>query len=159
VTVLKGRMDGSGLRIAVVVSRFNEIVTSQLLAGCRDELTRHGLADDDVVVVEVPGARELPVACRALARSGRFQAVVALGCVVRGQTPHFEYVAGEASRGCAGVSDETGLPVIFGVLTCDTMEQAVDRAGGKMGNKGRDAAAAAIEMAGLLERLGKSEPA
>lgn len=153
---IKGTFDGTGRRIAVVVSRFNELVTSKLAAGCLEALRRHGVADGDVTTVEVPGARELPVAAKALAETGRFAAVVALGCVVRGETAHFDFVAQEASRGLGQVAADTGVPVAFGVLTTDTMEQALDRAGGKMGNAGWNAAVTAIETADLVERIQKS---
>lgn len=151
----KGSFDGAGLRVAVVVARFNELITGRLAEGAREALARHGVRDEDVTWAEVPGARELPVACRALAASGRYQAVVALGCVIRGQTAHFDFVAGEASRGLGQVATDTGVPVIFAVLTTETMEQALDRAGGKMGNAGWNAAVSAIEMANLLEGIEK----
>lgn len=154
---LRGTLDGRGLRVAVVVARFNELVTRLLADGCRDELIRLGVGEQDIGWIDVPGARELPVACKSLAAGGRYAAVVAIGCVVRGETAHFEYVAGEASRGCGQASLDTGVPVVFGVLTTDTMEQALDRAGGKMGHKGREAALTAVEMASLLERIGKPE--
>jgi 6,7-dimethyl-8-ribityllumazine synthase len=151
----KGNFDGKGLRVAVAVARFNELVTSKLADGCRDALERHGVTE--VAWAEVPGARELPVAAKALAATGRYDAIVALGCVVRGATAHFDYVAGEASRGLGQAAVETGVPVIFGVLTTDTMEQALDRAGGKMGNKGWEAAVAAIEMADVLRKVEKND--
>lgn len=144
-----------GKRFGVVVSRFNELVTRQLLEGAEDCLMRHGAASDDIEVVWVPGAWEIPVALRALARTGRFDALVALGAVIRGATPHFDYVAGAVATGSAAVATETGLPVGFGVLTTDTLEQAIERAGTKAGNKGWDAALAAVEMASLLGQLGR----
>lgn len=150
-----GRFDGSGLRIAVVTARFNDVITSRLVAGCREALRRHGVRDEDVSWAEVPGSRELPVTCKALAASGRYDAVVALGCVVRGETIHFDLVAHEASRGLGQAAVETGVPVIFGVLATETMEQAIDRAGGKMGNAGWNAAVSAVETASLLEQLSK----
>lgn len=149
----QGELHGAGLRIAVVVSRFNEVVTSRLLAGARSALERHGVHEDDVDVAWAPGAFELPIVARKLAEGHRYDAVVCLGAVIRGETPHFEYVAREAARGIADVSRDTGVPAIFGVLTTDTLEQALDRAGGKAGNKGHDAAVNAIEMANLLRRL------
>jgi 6,7-dimethyl-8-ribityllumazine synthase len=149
----QGELHGAGLRIAVVVSRFNEVVTSRLLAGARSALERHGVHDDDVDVAWVPGAFELPVVARKLAESHRYDAVVCVGAVIRGETPHFEYVAGEAARGIADAARDTGVPVIFGVITPNTLEQALERAGGKVGNKGYDAAVNAIEMASLLRQL------
>ncbi|MGH7719722.1 MAG: 6,7-dimethyl-8-ribityllumazine synthase [Gemmatimonadaceae bacterium] len=144
---------GQGRRVAVVASRFNEAVTRKLVDGAIDALTRHGASFDDIDVVWVPGAWELPTAARALLASERYHALVAVGAVVRGDTPHFDYVAGEASRGLADAGVEFETPIGFGVLTCDTMEQAEARAGGSHGNKGWDAAVAALEMADLLDRL------
>ena len=149
----QGDLHGAGLRIAVVVSRFNEVVTSRLLAGARSALERHGVHEDDVDVAWVPGAFELPLAARKLAEGRRYDAVVCLGAVIRGETPHFEYVAGAAAGGIADAARDTGVPVIFGVLTPNTLEQAQERAGGKAGNKGYDAAVNAIEMANLLRQL------
>ena len=148
-----GELDGAGLRIAVVVSRFNEVVTSRLLAGARSALERHGVHEDDVDVAWVPGAFELPIAARRLAESRRYDAVVCLGAIIRGETPHFEYIAAEAARGIADIARDTGVPAIFGVLTPNTLEQALERAGGKAGNKGYDAAVSAIEMASLMRQL------
>lgn len=149
----QGELHGAGLRLALVVSRFNEVVTSRLLAGARSALERHGVHEDDVDVAWVPGAFELPLAARRLAESRRYDAVVCLGAVIRGETPHFLYVASEAARGVADVARDTGVPAIFGVITSDTLEQALERAGGKAGNKGYDAVLSAIEMANLLRRL------
>jgi 6,7-dimethyl-8-ribityllumazine synthase len=149
----QGELSGAGLRIGIVVSRFNEVVTSRLLAGARSALERHGVHDDDVDVAWVPGAFELPLVARKLAESHRYDAVVCLGAVIRGETPHFGYVAGEAARGIADAARDTGVPVVFGVLTTDTLEQALERAGGKAGNKGYDAVLSAIEVANLLRRL------
>lgn len=149
----QGVPKGEGRRIAVVVSRFNESITKALLDGALDALVRHRTAADDVDVVWVPGAWELPAAARRLLDSERYVALVALGAVVRGETPHFDYVAGEASRGLADASRDFEVPISFGLLTCDTMEQAQARAGGAHGNKGWDAAVAALEMADLLDRL------
>lgn len=156
-STFKGSIDGKGLRIGVVVARFNDLITSRLAEACRDGLERHGVDPADVDCVEVPGSRELPVAAQAMARTGRYSALIALGCVIRGETAHFEFVAHEASRGIGQVALESGIPVIFGVLTTETMEQALDRAGGKMGNAGWNAAVAAIETAGVLERIVKAE--
>ncbi len=152
--VVEGSLDGAGLRIAILVSRFNEIVGDRLLEGALAALGRRGVRPRDVLVVKVPGAFELPALARRLARAGGHDALVCLGAVVRGETPHFDYVAGEASSGIARVSYETGVPVLFGVLTADTLEQALDRAGGKHGNKGVEAADGAVEMARLLRALG-----
>jgi 6,7-dimethyl-8-ribityllumazine synthase len=152
--VLEGSRDGKGLKIAVLVSRFNEIVGDRLLSGALDTLERRGVRPRDVLVAKVPGAFELPVVARRLARSGRHDAILCLGAVIRGETPHFDYVAGEASRGIARAAYETGVPVLFGVLTTDTLEQALARAGGAHGNKGAETAEDAIEMARLLRALG-----
>ncbi|MDP9348221.1 MAG: 6,7-dimethyl-8-ribityllumazine synthase [Gemmatimonadota bacterium] len=148
-----GMLRGEGRRFGIVVSRFNDLITRQLLAGARDCLLRHGVADGDVEAVWVPGAWEIPGALGRVARTGRFDAVIALGAVIRGGTPHFEYVAGQAASGVAAVGVGTDVPVIFGVLTTDTIEQAIERAGTKAGNKGWEAALAAIEMADLYARL------
>ena len=143
--VLKGK------RFALVVSRFNDFVTKSLLEGCCDTLKRHGAKDNEIEVSWVPGAFEIPTVAMRLARSKKFDAVICLGTVIRGDTPHFDFIAGEAAKGVAQVSMQTGLPVIFGVITADTMEQAIERAGTKGGNKGRDAALNAIEMVNLLD--------
>jgi 6,7-dimethyl-8-ribityllumazine synthase len=148
-----GAPRGQGRRCAVVVSRFNETITQRLLEGALDALVRHGVAFDDVDVFWVPGAWELPIAARRAAATERYDALIALGAVIRGDTPHFDYVAGEASRGLSGASAEFDLPVAFGLLTCDTMTQAEARAGGEHGNKGWDAALAALEMADLLDQI------
>ena len=148
-----GSPDGEGRRFAVLVSRFNEHITQKLADGAMDALVRHGCAMDDVDVVWVPGAWELPYAARRLAATERYNALVVVGAVVRGDTPHFDYVAGEASRGLADASAEYEIPIGFGLLTTDTMEQAEARAGGAHGNKGWDAALAALEMADLFGRL------
>jgi len=149
----EGRLWGEGLSIAVVVSRFNELVTRPLLSGAQDGLARHGVEPEGVDVAWVPGSFEIPLTARKLAESGRYQAVVCLGAVIRGETPHFDQVANQASSGIARVALDTGVPVIFGIITADTLEQALERAGGKMGNKGYDAAVAAIEMANLMRGL------
>jgi 6,7-dimethyl-8-ribityllumazine synthase len=150
---LHGQLSVDGQRFAIVVSRFNEFITSKLLAGAIDALKRHGCADESITVVHVPGAFELPFMAKKLAESGLYDAVICLGCVIRGQTPHFEYVAGQAARGIAEVGLATGVPTTFGVITADTLEQAVERAGAKAGNKGVDAAVNAIELVNLLRQL------
>ncbi len=152
-TVYEGRLVGAGKRFAVVLTRFNSLVTEQLLRGAMDCLVRHGVDGDAVDVVRVPGAWELPAVAGRLAGTGRYDAVIALGCVIRGGTPHFEYVAGEAARGLGAVARTARVPVSFGVLTTDTLEQALERAGTKAGNKGWDAALTALEMADLYARL------
>jgi 6,7-dimethyl-8-ribityllumazine synthase len=157
VNVYEGAVEARGRRFAVAVSRFNGIVTSKLLEGALAAFRRHGVADEDVEVAWTPGAFELPLVVQRLARSGQFDAVVALGAVIRGETAHFEYVAGEAARGVQAVALETGIPCVFGVLTTEHLDQALDRAGGKHGNKGWESATAAIEMAGLMDELPKRE--
>lgn len=147
--------DASGLRFAVVVARFNHLICARLLEGCQHELESRGASPADVDVAWVPGAFEIPLAARALAASGRYQAVVALGVVIRGGTPHFDYVCRGVTDGVRDVARDTGVPVAFGVLTCDDAEQALARAGGADGNKGEEAALAAIEMARLVPRLEK----
>ncbi len=149
----EGKLLGQGLRFGLVVSRFNEFFTGKLLEGARDALLRHGVADADIETAWVPGAFEIPLAAKKMAQSGKYDAVICLGAVVRGATPHFDYVAAEVSKGIASVSLETGLPVIYGVLTTDNLEQAIERAGTKSGNKGFDAAISAIEMVNLLKSL------
>ncbi len=151
--VYEGALLGTGLRFGVVVSRFNEFISRKLLEGALDALERHGVAPEDVEVAWVPGAFEIPLVARRMAASGAFHAVICLGAVIRGSTPHFDYVASEVAKGIAHVGLETGVPVLFGVLTTDTIEQAIERAGTKAGNKGFDAALAAIEMANLLRLL------
>ncbi|MGH3441538.1 MAG: 6,7-dimethyl-8-ribityllumazine synthase [Nitriliruptorales bacterium] len=148
-----GDVDATGLRIAIVAARFNEEIVCRLVQGAVDALVEHGAAEDDVVVHWVPGAFELPVVCDGVAATGEFDAVVAVGAVIRGETPHFELVAGEAASGIASVALEHAIPVAFGVLTTDTWEQAEARAGGDAGNKGAEAALAAVETASLLNRL------
>lgn len=155
--VHEGGVEARGRRFAVVVSRFNHPVTSRLLDGALAAFGRGGVDDRDLEVVWAPGAFEIPLVAQRLARSDQFDAVVCLGAVIRGETAHFDYVAGECARGVQEVALETGLPCLFGVLTTDTLEQALDRAGGAHGNKGWDAAMAAMEMAGLLESLPKRE--
>ncbi|MCH8207162.1 MAG: 6,7-dimethyl-8-ribityllumazine synthase [Chloroflexi bacterium] len=150
---LQGDLQGKGLRIGVVVARFNELITSKLLEGAESGLARYGVDDDDVTVVRVPGSFEIPVTAKRLAETGRYSAIICLGAVIRGETDHYEHIAGAAAKGIANVSLSTGVPVIFGVLTTETVEQAMNRAGGKQGNSGYSAALAAIEMANLLRAL------
>ena len=152
---IRGDMRARGRRFAIAVARFNELVTRKLLEGARDGLRAHDVADEDVDVVWVPGAFELPLVARRLAGSGSFDGVICLGAVIRGETAHFEHVAGQAAAGIREAAEATGVPIAFGVLTAETLEQALDRAGGAHGNKGWDAATAAIEMASLLEQLPK----
>ena len=148
-----GRLDASDLRLGIVVSRFNELITRPLLDGALDALRRHGADEERISVAWVPGAFEIPAVAKRLACSGAFDAVVCLGAVIRGATPHFDHVANQAAAGLARAGYDSGVPVIFGVLTTDTIEQAIERAGTKAGNKGTDAAIAAIEMANLLRQL------
>ena len=151
--VYEGQLTAAGLRFAIVVSRFNSFVTERLLAGAMDALTRTGADADLIDVVKAPGSWEIPLAAAELARGKRYDAVICLSAIIRGDTPHFDYLAAEAAKGLAHVSSETGVPVAFGVLTTNTLEQAIDRAGAKSGNKGFDAAMSAIEMANLLRAL------
>lgn len=151
--VFEGAMDGRGLKAAVIVSRFNELFTEQLLTGAVRTLQRHGVAEGDIDLVWVPGAFELPLAAKVCAESGRYDLVVAVGCVIRGATPHFDYVCSQAASGIGRVALDTGVPVGFGLITADTLEQAAERAGTKAGNKGVEAAEAALEMASLLKQL------
>src|SRR5262252_6664781 len=151
--VFEGQLTAAGLRLAIVVSRFNSFITDRLLAGATDALTRAGADAGQIDVVKVPGSWEVPLVAGELARQHRYDAVICLSCVIRGETPHFDYVAAEAAKGVAHASAETGVPVAFGVLTTNTLEQAIDRAGTKSGNKGFDAAMTAIEMANLMSRL------
>ena len=150
---LHGQLVVDGQRFAIVVSRFNEFITTKLLAGAIDTLKRHGCVEDNITCVFVPGSFELPFTAKRLAESGAFDAVICLGCVIRGQTPHFEFVAAEAAKGIAQVGLATGVPTTFGVITADTLEQAVERAGSKAGNKGTDAALSAIELTNLATQL------
>ena len=152
---VRGDFLARGRRLAIVVARFNELVTGKLLEGALECLRAHGVDEDDLLVAWVPGAFELPLVSRRLAASGGFDAVICLGAVVRGETPHFDHVAGQAALGIRTAAEDTGVPVIFGVLTTDTLEQAIDRAGGKHGNKGWDAAMAALETASVLDQLPK----
>ncbi len=152
---LAGDFDARTHRFALVAARFNEFITDKLVDGATDALARHGADPDKITQARTPGSFEIPLAAKKLAESGRYDAIICLGCVIRGQTPHFDYVAAEVSKGVAQVSLQSGLPVTFGVITADTLEQAIDRAGGKSGNKGADAAMAAIEMANLLKVISK----
>ncbi|MCZ2149936.1 MAG: 6,7-dimethyl-8-ribityllumazine synthase [Bryobacterales bacterium] len=152
-SVIEGHLDAKGLRFAVVAGRFNSIITERLLAGALDALRRTGASEDDITVVWVPGSWEMPVTARELANSNRYDGIICLGAVIRGDTPHFDYVAGEAAKGLGQVAMQSGVPVAFAVLTTNTVEQAADRAGAKHGNKGFDAAMTAIEMANLMRKL------
>lgn len=151
--VFEGSMNGAGLRIAIVSTRWNDFIVERLVAGAKDALIRYGVEASKVDHAIAPGAYEVPLIARKLAETKRYDAIVALGCVIRGATPHFDYVAGEAARGVAAVAHETGVPVSFGVLTVDTIEQAIERAGTKAGNKGAEAALAAIETANLSRSI------
>jgi 6,7-dimethyl-8-ribityllumazine synthase len=156
--VIQGELLGQGKKFAIVISRFNEFITSRLLSGAQDCFERHGVAAKDIDVAWVPGSFEIPVTALRIAQTHRYDAVVCLGAVIRGQTPHFDYIAAEVSKGVAQVAMASGVPTIFGVITSDTIEQAVERAGTKSGNKGADAAASAIEMANLFGKLPKVSP-
>ncbi|KIL45504.1 6,7-dimethyl-8-ribityllumazine synthase [Jeotgalibacillus soli] len=151
--VFEGHLIGSDLKVAIVVGRFNEFITSKLLSGAEDALLRHGVKEEDISVAWVPGVFEIPVAAKRLAQSGKYDAVITLGTVIRGATPHFDFVSNEVAKGVASIALQDGLPVIFGVLTTDTIEQAIERAGTKAGNKGWDAATSAIEMANLFRQM------
>ena len=153
VKTIEGQLIAKGKSFGIVASRFNDFITKQLIDGCVDTLIRHGVDKNELQVVLVPGAFELPLAAQKLAKSKRFDAVICLGTVIRGATPHFDYIASEVSKGIAHVSLDTGVPVIFGVITADTIEQAIERAGTKDGNKGKDAATTAIEMANLIQQI------
>lgn len=153
VNTIQGKLFGKGYKFALVVSRFNEFITSKLLGGCQDGLVRHGVENEDITVVWVPGSYEIPLIAKMLAKQKKYDAVICLGAVIRGATPHFDYVAAEVSKGIAMVSLETQVPIIFGVLTTDSIEQAIERAGTKSGNKGFEAATSAIEMAHLMQQL------
>lgn len=151
--VIQGRPRGAGARVAIVCGRFNELITRELLRGCEDELERHDVDPDAITVVWVPGAWEIPLVTERLAQRDDVDAVICLGAVIRGATAHFDYVAGEAAKGIAGVATRADKPIVFGILTTDTIEQAIERAGTKAGNKGRDAAVTALEMIDLLRAL------
>jgi 6,7-dimethyl-8-ribityllumazine synthase len=151
--IIEGELQAKGLKFGVIVSRFNDFITSKLLDGALDALRRHGADEKDIDVVKVPGSFEIPLIARKLAAKGTYNAVICLGTVIRGATPHFEYVSAEVSKGIAAASMETGVPIAFGIITSDTIEQAVERAGTKSGNKGWDAAITAIEMAQVIKKL------
>ena len=151
--VIEGNLIAQGLKIGIVVSRFNEFISSKLLSGCIDGLVRHGAQDADITVTWVPGAFEVPLVAQKMAASGAYDAVICLGAVIRGSTSHYDYVCAEVSKGIAAAGMQTGVPVLFGILTTDTIEQAIERAGTKAGNKGYDCALGAIEMANLLRNL------
>jgi len=150
---IEGGLSAAGFRFGIVVSRFNDFITSRLTGGAVDALVRHGAAEDGIAVVKVPGAFEIPMAAKKLCESGNYDAVICLGAVIRGATPHFNYVAGEAARGVGALAREYPLPVLFGILTTDNIEQAIERAGAKTGNKGWETALAAIEMVNLYKKL------
>ena len=154
---IRGAFDARGRRFAMVAASFNDVVVSKLVEGATAAFRSHGISDEDLILAWVPGAFELPLVARRLASSGLYDAVLCLGAVVRGETPHFDFVAGQAARGIAAVAVETGVPALFGVLTTETMEQALDRAGGKHGNKGWDAAMAAMQVASVLDQLPQKE--
>lgn len=149
----QGKLDAKGKKFGIVVSRFNEFITSKLLSGAIDALVRHGADENNIDAAWTPGAFEIPAIAKRMAASGKYSAVICLGCVIRGGTPHFDYIAAEVSKGVASVSMEAAIPVIFGVLTTDSIEQAIERAGTKAGNKGADAAISAIEMSDLYQKL------
>ncbi|ROL56054.1 6,7-dimethyl-8-ribityllumazine synthase [Bacteroidetes/Chlorobi group bacterium MS-B_bin-24] len=153
VKTIEGILDASGRKFAIVVSRWNQFIVSKMLDGALDALRRHKVADENITIVYCPGSFEIPLISKKLALSKQYDAIIALGAVIRGATPHFDYIASEVAKGIAQVNLETGVPVVFGVLTTDTIEQAIERAGSKSGNKGFDAAMAAIELVSLLEKI------
>jgi len=153
VRTIEGNLIAKGKKFGIIASRFNDFITKELVSGCLDMLTRHGANNEDLSITWVPGAFEVPLLAQRLAKSKSYDALICLGTVIRGSTPHFEYIASEVAKGIAKVSLDTGLPVIFGIITADTIEQAIERAGTKEGNKGRDAALSAIEMVNLLTQL------
>ncbi len=157
VKTYEGKLLGEGLRFGVVLSRFNDFVGRKLLDGAMDALVRHGVQQDDVEVALVPGSFEIPLVAKRMATTGKYAAVICLGVLIRGATPHFDYIAAEVSKGIANVGLDTGVPIIFGVVTAENLEQAIERAGTKAGNKGYDAAVSAIEMANLLASVGKAD--
>lgn len=158
VRVIRGKMDATGMRFGLVVSQFNSLITERLQAGAIDALCRHGVREEDIVVVQVPGAFDIPLFAKKMAVSGRYDALVCLGAVIKGETPHFDYISAAMTQGIKEAMLTHGLPVTFGVLTTESMEQALDRAGGKAGNKGAEAALAAIEMLNTLKELERTEP-
>jgi 6,7-dimethyl-8-ribityllumazine synthase len=151
--IIEGELQAKGLKLGIVISRFNDFITSKLLDGAMDALLRHGAREEDIDIVKVPGSFEIPMIAKRMALKGAYNAIICLGTVIRGATPHFEYIAAEVSKGIASVSMETGIPIAFGIIMSDTIEQAVERAGTKSGNKGWDAAITAIEMAQLLKKM------
>ncbi len=151
--IIEGKLQADGLKFGIVVSRFNEFITSKLLEGALDALIRHGAKESDIQIVRVPGSFEIPLVAKKMAQTGKFNAIICLGTLIRGATPHFDYIAAEVSKGIAQACLETGIPVSFGVITTDTIEQAIERAGSKSGNKGWDAAIVAIEMARVVEKI------
>ena len=157
VRVIRGKMDATGMRFGLVVSQFNSLITERLQTGALDALCRHGVREEDIVVVQVPGAFDIPLFAKKMAASGRYDALVCLGAVIKGETPHFDYISAAMTQGIKEVMLTHGLPVTFGVLTTESMEQALDRAGGKAGNKGSEAALAAVEMLNTLKELERTE--
>ena len=153
--ILEGKLVSEGIRVGIVAARFNDFIVSKLLGGCEDTLLRHGVTPDEITVAWVPGAFEIPLIASKMAKSGKFDAVIALGAVIRGSTSHYDYVCNEVSKGIASVSLETGVPVLFGVLTTENIEQAIERAGTKAGNKGYDCALSAVEMVNLIREMEK----
>ncbi|BEP29526.1 6,7-dimethyl-8-ribityllumazine synthase [Helicovermis profundi] len=151
--VLEGKLVSDGKKYGIIVARFNEFIGSKLLSGAKDTLIRHGAKDEEIEIIWVPGAFEIPLVAKKLATSGKYDSIICLGAVIRGATSHFEYVSSQLAKGIASVSNDTGIPVIFGVLTTDSIEQAIERAGTKAGNKGSDAALTAIEMVNLLSQI------
>ena len=151
--IYEGKLISQGIKIGIVAARFNEFIVAKLLSGCQDGLLRHGVRDEDIAVAWVPGAFEIPLAAQAMAKSGKYDAVIALGAVIRGATSHYDYVCAEVSKGVAQAALSTGVPVLFGVLTTDTIEQAIERAGTKAGNKGAECAQGAIEMVNLFRAM------
>ncbi|GHV54146.1 6,7-dimethyl-8-ribityllumazine synthase [Deltaproteobacteria bacterium] len=150
---IEGQLNADGLQFAIVAARFNDFIVDRLISGAIDYLTRHGARDSDITIIRVPGAFEMPVVCQKVAKNGKFDGIIALGAVIRGATPHFDFVANEATKGLAHISLETGIPVGFGLLTCDNLEQAIERAGSKAGNKGVEAAAAVMETIRVIQQL------
>ncbi len=151
--IIEGMLTATNEKFCIVVARFNEFIGSKLLSGATDELIRHGVKEDNIDVIWVPGAFEIPLIAKKAARTGKYNAIITLGAVIKGSTSHYDYVCAEVSKGVAAVGLETGIPVIFGVLTCDNIEQAIERAGTKAGNKGADAAKSAIEMSNLISKI------
>lgn len=151
--VIEGIYNGEGLKVGIIASRFNELITSKLVSGAEDCLTRHGVSGDDISVAWVPGAFEIPIITKRMAQSGKYDAIICVGAVIRGATSHYDYVCNEVSKGIAAVSLETGVPALFGILTTDTIEQAIERAGTKAGNKGTDCAMSALEMVNLIKNI------